>query len=274
MNSRANKSPVLILISMCVLMSSMPYAQDTDDAMGAENTFWESWYSFAQRYIPIDSTLEKMKEQDPMESVNRKVFIFNDYADKTILSPIARGYQAVTPNAVEQGIGNVFSNILEITTVINDLLQGKFKQAGMDSGRFLINSTLGIAGIFDVASGLGLEKHEEDFGQTLGYWSIPPGPYVMVPLFGPYTVRSGFGALSDAKSGYIGSLEDVPSRNQLWALSIVHNRAQLLSTEELISGDRYTFVRDAYIQQRQFVTGDGVLMEDDFGEDDMDDWDE
>jgi len=269
------KNHSAILLLGCCLVSGFALGEDAEP----EKPFWESWKEFAARhsplrYIPLGDTLEIISETDPLEPFNRKVLIFNLEADRLLLSPVARTYKKLTPSLVEQGIGNVFSNFLEIETIINDLLQGKFSQAAADSGRLVINSTLGIAGLFDVASDLGLEKHEEDFGQTLGFWDVPAGPYVMVPFFGPYTVRSGFGAVVNVQTDYVGNMEDVSQRNTLWAISIVHNRAQLLSAEELISGDRYTFIRDAYLQRRTFLALDGMMIEDDFGDDEMDDWDE
>jgi phospholipid-binding lipoprotein MlaA len=256
------------------LTTSTALAKNSDQAMGADNTFWKTWKKLADRYIPFEETLKKIKEPDPMEALNRKIFAFNDVADQLFLAPVARGYQDYTPNIVQQGFGNMLSNVLDISTVVNDLLQGKFYQAASDTGRLVVNSTLGIIGIFDVASGIGLEKHEEDFGQTLGYWGMPAGPYVMVPLFGPYTVRSGFGAFGDILTDLVGSIDHVPTRNQLWAGSIVDKRAALLGAEELITGDRYTFIRDAYVQQREFLVLDGAVVSGSFGDEVFEDWDE
>lgn len=269
-------SPVSLLLSLC-LVSGLALGQEPEKP--EEIPFWDSWKKFAARhlplrYIPLGDTLEIIAATDPLESINRKVFIFNSEADRLLLAPVAKTYKQVTPNIVGQGIGNVFSNLQEVTTIFNDLLQGKFSHALTDSARLVVNSTLGIVGLFDVASDLGLEKHQEDFGQTLGFWDVPSGPYVMVPLFGPYTVRSGFGAFADMELGYVNNTDDVSLRNTLWAISTVHNRAQLLSAEELISGDRYTFIRDAYLQRREFLSFDGMLIEDDFGEDEGDDWDD
>ena len=216
---------------------------------------------------------------DPLESLNRKIFAFNETADRWILKPVAKGYQKITPDPVEKGIGNVFSNLFEVTTIVNGLLQGKLVQAGADTGRFLINSTVGVVGIFDVASKIGLEKNNEDFGQTLGYWGIGPGPYLVVPLFGPYTLRDGIGDITQAYStGYVNHIDHPRSRNQFFATDKVNQRAELLKAEELVSGDRYTFIRDAYLQRREYLVKDGQV-EDDFGDDEygegsFDDWDE
>ncbi|MCR8923551.1 VacJ family lipoprotein [Dasania sp. GY-MA-18] len=214
--------------------------------------------------------------RDPWEGLNRKVFVFNDNADHYVLAPVARGYRAVTPDPVETGIRNVFSNLLEITTIANDLLQLEFAQAGADTGRFLINSTVGLLGIFDVASKVGLEKHDQDFGLTLASWGLGSGPYVVLPLVGPSTLRDSAGIVVDsASSDYMNELEHVPTRNQVKALQIVNVRAGLLKAEELVSGDRYVFIRDAYLQRRDAAAG--VEPQDDgFGDEDFesfDDWD-
>lgn len=255
------------------LISSAAVAKDSDEAMGAENTFWKTWKKFSERYIPFEETLKKIKEPDPIESLNRKILSFNDVADQSLLAPVARGYQNYTPEIFQQGFNNMLSNVLEITTIVNDVLQGKFSQAVSDTGRLVVNSTLGIIGIFDVATGIGLEKHSEDFGQTLGYWGMPSGPYLMVPLFGPYTVRSGFGAFGDMQTDIVGHIEHIPTRNQLWAGSIVDKRAGLFSAEGLITGDRYTFLRDAYVQYREFLVLDGVVVAEGFGDEVFEDWD-
>ena len=213
-------------------------------------------------------------ERDPWEGLNRKVFAFNDTLDSYVLKPVAEGYQWLTPDPVEDGVSNVFSNLWTLTTIANDLLQFKFAQAASDTGRFLINTTVGLLGVFDVATHMGLEKHEEDFGQTLGYWGVGSGPYVVVPLFGPYTVRDGFGRVVDGvTTDYVGNLDHVPTRNQLIGLRVVDGRASLLDAEELITGDRYSFIRDAYLQRRDYLVNDGVV-EDNFGDDEFDDWEE
>lgn len=255
------------------LISSAAVAKSSDEAMGAENTFWKTWRKFSERYIPFEETLKKIKEPDPMESLNRKILLFNDVADQNFLVPVAKGYQNYTPEIFQQGFSNILSNALEITTVVNDLLQGKFSQAASDTGRLVVNSTLGILGIFDVASGIGLEKHNEDFGQTLGYWGVACGPYIMVPLFGPYTVRSGFGAFGDVQTSVVGHIDHIPTRNQMWAGGVVDKRASVFGAEGLITGDRYTFIRDAYVQYREFLVLDGAVAEGGFGDEVFEDWD-
>lgn len=206
---------------------------------------------------------------DPWESVNRKIYVFNDYADRYALKPVAKGYQAITPQFVEDGIHNVYANLGEVSTFLNSLLQAKFKNTAETGGRFLVNTTVGLVGFFDVASKMGLEQHNEDFGQTLGYWGVHPGPYLMVPLLGPRTLRDGFGSVADSYSDPLPyAVDHVPTRNQLLGVRIIDSRAQLLRAEELISGDRYIFLRDAYLQRRQFLVNDGAVS-DTFGNDDF-----
>ena len=260
------------LIFSLALLPGFAYADESDTAMGSENTFWEKWQDLVNQYVLLEDT----GEPDPLESFNRKIFAFNDFADRYTLKPLAKGYQWVTPDPVEKGVSNVFSNLFEIRTILNDLLQLKFSQAASDSGRFLINSTFGLAGIFDLATDAGLEKNNEDFGQTLGYWGVGSGPYIVMPLLGSYTFRSGLGVLVDNNVDYVTHIDHVPTRNSTLALRMVNTRAGLFTAETLITGDRYTFIRDAYTQRREFLTNDGAIQEDDFGDDDedFDDWEE
>jgi phospholipid-binding lipoprotein MlaA len=206
---------------------------------------------------------------DPWESVNRSIYTFNDYADRYFLKPIAKGYDWIAPQFLQDGVHNMFDNVGEVGNILNGLLQAKFGHALNDSGRLLINSTVGLVGFFDVAAHWGLEQHEEDFGQTLGYWGVRPGPFIVVPLLGPRSVRDGFGSVADAYSDPITYLfdNDIPTRNSVLGLRVVDTRAQLLDAEELVSGDRYIFLRDAYLQRREFLVKDGEV-EDSFGADD------
>lgn len=217
---------------------------------------------------------EEPINRDPWESFNRKVFAFNDVADQYFLAPVARGYRWVTPDLVESGVHNFFSNLGEVTTIANDLLQFKWMQAGNDVGRLLINSTVGIAGFFDVASRVGLEENKQDFGLTLARWGMGSGPFVMVPIIGPSTIRDGSGELFDTfTTNVIGSVDDVPTRNTTRALYLIDLRASFLASEDLISGDRYTLMRDVYLQHRDFLVNGRELV-DDFGDDGFDDWEE
>ncbi len=259
------RAGTLSLIALLCL-PSLSYSANAGDE---DRHFWEEWNEFI-----TDLIQKELETPDPWESWNRKVFAFNDFADRYALAPVARSYQWITPDPVEKGIGNMFANLREVSTILNDLLQFKFGQAASDSGRLLINSTVGIAGLFDVASPIGLEKHNEDFGQTLGYWGVGSGPYLVVPFLGSFTVRDGLGAPIDAYTDYIRTIDHIPTRNQLYATRIISQRASLFSAEKLISGDRYAFIRDAYLQRREYLVNDGVIQ-DTFGDEDYEDeWDE
>lgn len=204
---------------------------------------------------------------DPWENWNRKIFVFNDTVDRYTLKPVARGYRAVTPEPVRTGVHNVFRNLLEIRTVVNQLLQGKPLLAASDTARFLVNTTVGVAGIFDVASHLGLSRHDEDFGQTLGYWGLPSGPYLVIPFLGAGSLRDSPAQLADTWFHPIGYIDHVPTRNVTIASDLVAVRTNLLDAEDMVFGDRYGFIRDAYLQRRAFLVSDGAVM-DDFGTDD------
>lgn len=203
---------------------------------------------------------------DPWEGFNRKMFAFNDTVDTYTLKPIAKGYRAVTPDPVERGISRMFSNVGEVVNVFNDLLQGKFRQAGNDTGRFVINTTIGLVGFFDVADNLGLPKNDgEDFGQTLGVWGVDSGPYLVLPLFGPSTLRDGPARVVDRFINPINEIDHVPTRNQIYGAEVISTRADLLEAEKFVRGERYSFIRDAYLQRRKFLLMDGGV-EDDFGD--------
>lgn len=209
------------------------------------------------------------RDPDPLESWNRKVYQFNYFADRFLLKPVARFYQAITPEAIDIGVTNFFRNLREPITIVNDLLQLKLGQAGKDSGRFLINSTLGLAGFFDVATNLGLPRHLEDFGQSLGYWGVGPGPYIELPLLGASTVRDAVGILPDIYASPVYYVNDETTRAAVTALRVTDLRADLLEADALITGDRYIFLRDSYLQRREALVRDGEV-EDDFGDEDFD----
>ncbi len=203
-------------------------------------------------------------QADPLESYNRAMFTFNDKADQWVLKPLAKGYQGVTPDFIERGISRMFANVGEVLNIVNDVLQGKVGQAGNDTGRLLINSTIGLAGFFDVARQVGLEKSDgEDFGQTFGAWGVGEGPYVVLPLLGPSTLRDAPGRFLDSVINPLGQIDHVPTRNQIYGVQVLSLRANLLEAEKLIKGDKYTFVKDVYLQRREFLVNDGDV-EDDF----------
>lgn len=215
-----------------------------------------------------DLFVETVANPDPWESVNRRIYSFNDVADRYLLKPVAKGYQWVMPQFMEDGVHHMFANVGEVGNTLNCLLQAKFAGSGISAGRLLINSTVGVLGFFDVASKLGLEPHEEDFGQTLGYWGVNAGPFIVVPLLGPRTLRDGFGSIADAYTDPVGYIDHTRTRNSTVGTRVVDSRAQLFSAEEMITGDRYIFIRDAYLQRRAFLVNDGVV-EDEFGGDDF-----
>ncbi len=208
---------------------------------------------------------------DPFEPINRGVFVVNDTFDRFALRPIAKGYDFIMPAPFQRGVGNFFANLYDVTSALNSVLQWRWGQAAENGGRVLVNSTVGIVGLFDVATPLGIRPYRTDFGHTLALWGVPEGPYVMLPLFGPRTFRSGTGTLMDTFVLSVPPrLDNRRLRNAIWGTELVHGRARLLGSDELLSGDRYIFVRDAYLQRRSMIVNDGELI-DDFS-DFEDDW--
>jgi phospholipid-binding lipoprotein MlaA len=223
----------------------------------------------------IASSPATADDSDPWEGFNRSVFEFNETLDVYVAKPVAQGYQAVTPQFLDTGITNFFSNLEDVLIIANDVFQLKPIQALSDTGRFLINTTIGLFGFFDVASHIGLMKHNEDLGQTLGYWGVGSGPYIMLPFLGSSNVRDTFGFVGDSISG-VGPTEivDTSTKNAgLLMLRIVDLRADLIASEGLITGERYTFFRSFYIQRRAYLVADGVV-EDEFGDDFDEDFDD
>ena len=221
-------------------------------------------------FLVLTSVMVTAEERDPWESWNRQVFEFNDTLDTYALKPVAQAYRNVTPQVVDDAISNAFSNLKEPVVVISDLAQGKFLQALSDTGRFLINSTVGILGLFDVARHIGLEKHDEDIGQALAYWGVESGPYMVLPILGPNTVRdtAGFAFETFALTGIdpqVLALEDAKTYYSSVYLEYLDIRADLIPVEGLISGDRYSFIRSLYLQRRDFQVNDGVV-EDEFSD--------
>lgn len=205
----------------------------------------------------------KADPRDPWEGFNRASYKFNDALDRAIAKPVAKGYKKVAPRVVRTGVSNFFSNLGTITTVVNDVLQGKMKQAGHDSGRFLLNSTLGLAGLFDPASAAGMEHNDEDFGQTLGKWGVKSGPYLMLPILGPSTVRDTFGRLPDRLTDPVTYLEDDSTRYIIDGVGFVDLRAGLLDLDAQIekSYDKYAFIRNAWLQRREYKVTDGNVAD-------------
>jgi phospholipid-binding lipoprotein MlaA len=172
--------------------------------------------------------------RDPLEGFNRAMYTFNDKFDRYLLKPVAKGYRAIMPKPVSRGISNFFSNLHDPGIMLNNLLQGKPKQAGSDLGRFLVNTTLGIAGLFDVATKMGMEKHNEDFGQTLGKWGVGEGPYLVLPFLGPSNVRDGAALPVDWETYPPNHMEEQSTRNKLLVVEVVDKRAQLLEAGDIL----------------------------------------
>lgn len=213
--------------------------------------------------LALLAVVAQAAEEDPWEGFNRAIFRFNDTLDTYALKPVAKGYQAVTPEFIEDGVHNVFGNIGDVGNLANNLLQGKLHNAGVDGGRLIFNTTFGLLGFFDVAQKMGLQRNDEDFGQTLGAWGVDSGPYLVLPLLGPSTVRDAGGRIPDSFLDIYPYIDHVPTRNLTRAVDVVDTRASLLSAEKLIGGDKYLFIRNAYLQNREFRVKDGAV-EDDF----------
>jgi phospholipid-binding lipoprotein MlaA len=207
---------------------------------------------------------------DPFEDLNRDIFIFNEKLDEKLLKPAAIAYRKVTPQFARSGVTNFFNNLEEIDTTINQVLQGEIKYAFNDAGRFVINTTIGLFGLIDVASKMGLERHEEDFGQTLGVWGFNSGPYIMIPFLGPSNPRD---LLSRPISSFLSgtfAMEDDDVKITLVGIDALETRERLLDAETLIIGDKYIFVKDAYVQSREYEINNGSTEDDEFL-DDMED---
>lgn len=211
---------------------------------------------------------------DPYEHWNRKMFTFNETLDAWILKPVATGYRAVTPRFLRTGVRNFFSNLGEISNFTNNLLQAKPVAAGKDAVRFTLNTTLGVLGVFDLATPLGLQKSEEDFGQTLNVWGVPEGPYLVLPFLGGHNLTHTLGLPIDFYLNPMYYIEDPLVFYSLGSLFVVQRRTDLLEAEKLIQGDRYSFIRDTYLQRRLFLINDGKMVSDPFLEDEDFDFDD
>ena len=207
-------------------------------------------------------------KHDPLEPMNRAIFGFNEVVDDNVLEPIAKTYKYITPDPIEAGVSNFFSNLGEINTIANDVFQFKFKQAGFDFARLAINSTIGMFGIFDVATHVGLKKNKEDFGQTLAYWGIGQGPYIVLPFFGPSTFRDAPGLAMDSSvnrniSPIYTELHH-EERDMFSIVEVVDIRSNLLRATQILdtaAQDKYIFIRESYLQQREKLVNDGKNTE-------------
>lgn len=220
------------------------------------------------------ATVNTPDPKDPWQSWNRSMQSFNDNLDEHLMKPVAKGYRWITPNFVDQGVTNFFSNIDDIGVCANDMLQGKFLQSGQDGARFLVNTTAGVAGLVDVGSMIDLPKHNEDFDQTLGVWGVPTGPYLVLPFFGPSSPRGVAGLAGDAAfnpftyAGFYLNPSWIGAASSMGpgALKVIDARADLLGMEKVVSEaalDRYQFIRDAYLSNRNYLVKDGNVPEED-----------
>jgi len=198
--------------------------------------------------------------RDPIEPLNRSIYEFNDTVDRALIKPVAQGYNEILPQPVRTSVGNFFSNLDDVLVIFNDLLQFKLTQAVSDFSRVLWNTTLGVLGLFDVSSSMGLEKHNEDFGQTLGYWGITDGPYLVLPILGPSSLRDAVGRIADWQVDPLAQHYNVTERNVANVVKVEDIRARLLQTDKVLDTaaiDPYVFLRDAYLQRRRALVHDG-----------------
>ncbi len=253
-----------------------------------------SYFKYFLLFIPLitsgcASISGPSDPRDPLESYNRAAYAFNDGVDQYLLKPVSEGYNAITPDPVIKGINNFFSNLDDVIVIFNDLLQLKPLQFASDTGRFIINSTLGLGGLIDWASDMNMPKHQEDFGQTLGYWGVPQGPYIIIPFWGPSTIRDSSGFFVDSaqfdpvwqelEDGFPVNHRKIGTSWGLTAVKTIDTRASLLKAESILNEaalDRYTFIREAFLQRRLNLTYDGAPPEEEveFNEDELFDFDE
>ena len=240
---------------------------------------------FLFSWTTISGCATSSTAQDPFESFNRGIFALNEGLDKVVLKPVAKGYKAVMPEPLNQGVTNFFSNLDDVIVIANDLLQFKFTQAASDTGRILLNSTVGLLGFFDIASKVGFQKHDEDFGQTLGYWGVGNGPYLVLPLFGPSSARDAFGLGADTFLDplyYYANSKSGVNTVAPYVAQAIDDRSDLFAAEKVLDTaalDKYAYLRNAYLARREYLVYDGnppeeeeddLLFEDDEDEDDED----
>jgi phospholipid-binding lipoprotein MlaA len=198
--------------------------------------------------------------KDPLEPMNRSIARFNDSLDENVLKPVATGYRDATPDLVQKGVRNVFNNLSDMWSTVNSGLQLKGRDTAESFMRVVVNTVFGVYGIFDVATEIKLQRHTEDFGQTLGYWGVPSGPYLVLPLLGPSTLRDTAGLPVDTSADVVRNLDHIPTRNSALSLRIVEKRADLLKTTGMLEQaalDKYSFTRDSYLQYRRAQIYDG-----------------
>jgi phospholipid-binding lipoprotein MlaA len=197
---------------------------------------------------------------DPMEPMNRSIYKFNDALDRHIVKPVATAYREITPNLIQRGITNFFANLEDIWSIVNNVLQLKAEATAESLMRVSVNTVMGFCGILDIASEMGMERHTEDFGQTLGYWGVGPGPYIVLPILGPSTLRDTVALPIDTRGDLVTHIDDIASRNSVWAVRAVDYRAAYLKSDAVLDEvalDKYSFIRDGYLQRRRNLIYDG-----------------
>jgi phospholipid-binding lipoprotein MlaA len=214
----------------------------------------------------VAEEIDPAADSDPWRGMNQVTHRFNEKADKFILRPMAKGYMAITPGPIRRRISSFFANLRDVETGINNLLQGKPGEGASDFLRIITNTTIGLGGFFDPATRFGLTKHTESFGQTLTVWGVPAGPYVVLPLFGPRTLTDALTNPLNPRLDPVRYLYPVDHRNMLFGLRAVDDRASLIPAESIVTGDRYIFIREAYLQRRNYLVLDGEVEDtfDDF----------
>jgi phospholipid-binding lipoprotein MlaA len=206
------------------------------------------------------ATVPNPDRRDPLESLNRSIFSFNDALDRAVVKPVATAYQSATPYWVRTGVGNFFNNLADIWSAVNNALQLRGRDTGDSIGRVMVNSTLGLGGVLDIASDLNVERHPADFGLTLGRWGVPPGPYLVLPFLGVSTLREVVALPVDLKGNLVNSVDDTATRTGLTVLNLVDTRAGYLKAGDVVEEaalDKYSFTRDAYLQRQRNRVYDG-----------------
>lgn len=216
--------------------------------------------------VLAEEDLDEFVDTDPWRGLNQKIHNFNDFADVKLVRPVAVGYRKVTPQFFRTSVSNVFNNLDDVGDAVNNVLQGKVGDGLSDVARVLINSTIGIAGLFDPATRMGLVDHEEDWGQTFAVWGIPAGPYFVIPGLGPSTLRNTISRFFDGAVDPVRYLYPVRHRNTIYAFRALQDRTNLLSVDGVVFGDKYIFYRDAYLQRREYLEKDGEV-DDPFADD-------
>ncbi len=252
----------LLISSLCLLvLSACGTMQNRSSDGSASGGAAQTDTSTDNAGVNDAATNDRDNARDPLEGFNRAMYTFNDKFDRYLLKPVAKGYRAVMPKPVSKSIFNFFSNLHEPMVMLNNLLQGKPGQAASDLGRLLVNSTVGIVGLFDVATKVGLQKHNEDFGQTLAVWGVGDGPYLVLPFFGPSNMRDGPALVVDWETYPPNHMEEHSTRDKLYVVEVVDKRAQLLEASDILEQaagqDPYVFVREASRQSRRNQIYDG-----------------